>query len=211
MKITDNLEKLCYPIDVQVDIKKLRNSIEEFFSRIGITEEFFTNELTGLILPKRAIVTCNLSHLPELTGNDRWLKHRSDHNTVLSEGVKEEDFSEFLEELNGLYIKDVIDQVLQNHFENFKTRFQGRCQFIWSRPTHCYRLHRDPHTKHRYHIPVYTDENFLWIFEKEDRDMNLIHMPANGNVWYLNPRNVKHTVSHMGSVNRLHILLTSGH
>jgi hypothetical protein len=206
MTVKDMLGEFCYPIYEPVDVKKLYTSIQEFFNRLNISESVFFDDLK-----QRPVTTCNLNNIAGITGKDRWCNHRGDHLSVLRAGIKEENFSEFISELDGLYIKEVIDNIYQSHIEKFKTKFQGRCQLIWSRPGHCYGIHYDKHTKHRYHIPVYTDEYFFWIFQQANKDTDLVHMPADGRIWYLNPKDVMHTVTHVGTTPRLHILLTSGY
>lgn len=205
MIITDRLDPYCYPIDATFDVNKLKESIDILFARLNISQDIFHDELKI-----QSATTFNLTHLPNLQGNDRWKKHRGSHDAVQKAGVKEEDFSEFLTELDGLYLKKVIDTVFEMHNSKFKESFQGRCQLIWLRANHAYRLHRDMHTAHRYHIPVITDENCLWVFENKHRDMTLCHMPADGQAWYLNPKDIKHSVFHMGTQTRMHILLTTG-
>lgn len=205
MIITDQINPYCYPIEVTFNLDKLKESINILFDRLNIFQDTFHDELK-----MQSATTFNLTHLPNLQGNDRWKKYRSSHDAVQKAGVKEEDFSEFLSELTGLYLKEVIDNVMLAHNSKFDHKFQGRCQLIWLRPCHTYRLHRDMHTAHRYHLPVETDENCLWAFEKPHRNISLCHMPADGRVWYLNPKDIKHSVIHMGSQPRLHVLLTTG-
>lgn len=205
MKPIDNFKEFCYPlIGHQYDVKKLYASIINLLSKVGITEEYFTDALD---LPTPA-KTFNLTHIKGLEGNDRWEKYKESHSTLKDMGIYENNFTEFLSELDGLYIKEVIDEILKNHYDVYKTKFIGRCQLMWSQPRFAYSLHRDMHTRHRYHIPVYTDPEFFWLFEK-DLDYSMVHMPADGRVWYVNPKDVKHTVMHLGRKNRLHILLTS--
>lgn len=205
MLIIDKLDPYCYPIDTTFDVDKLQESIDILFDRLNISRDIFLNELKI-----QSATTCNLTHLPNLLGDDRWKRYRSSHDAVQKAGVKEENFSEFLTELSGLYLKKVIDNVMLLHNTKFDHKFQGRCQLIWLRPCHAYRLHRDMHTAHRYHLPIATDNHCLWAFEKFDKDITLCHMPADGRIWYLNPKDVKHSVIHMGSIPRLHVLLTTG-
>ena len=201
----DNFKEFCYPVVGHIyDTQKLYASIVELLSRVGITEEHFTNKLD---LPTPAL-TFNLTHIKGLEGTDRWDKHKESHYLLENQGIYEEDFTQFLSEMDGLYIKEVVDNVLENHYNIYKTKFVGRCQLMWSQPRFAYSLHRDLHTAHRYHIPVYTDPEFFWLFEK-DLDYSMLHMPADGRVWYVNPKDVKHTIMHLGRKNRLHILLTS--
>ena len=113
-----------------------------------------------------------------------------------------------LDELDGSYIKECIDAVKKYHLEKFNSDFIGRIQLISSAPGHTYPFHRDMHTKHRYHIPIITDENFLF-FMKEKTELHVLHLPANGRCWYLNPTDITHTVGHLGKTPRTHLLLTS--
>lgn len=205
MKPHDNFKEFCYPlVGHQYDVKKLRLSVVKLLSKVGTTEKYF---IDALDLPT-PVKTFNLTHIKGLKGNDRWDKYKESHSVLENIGIHENNFTEFLFELDGLYIKEVIDEILKNHYDIYKTKFIGRCQLIWSQPRFAYSLHRDMHTRHRYHIPVYTDPEFFWLFEK-DLDYSMIHMPADGRVWYLNPVDVKHTIMHLGRKNRLHILLTS--
>jgi hypothetical protein len=204
MIITDKIDTYCFPVELTFNTTKIEESINILFERLGISHSLFHNELL-----KQSATTFNLTHLPGLIGVDRWKKYRDDHIATEKAGVKEEDFSEFLSELNGLYLKEVIDNVLTMHNSKFTNKFQGRCQLIWLRAKHSYKLHRDMHTAHRYHLPILTDENCLWVFETAPRDMSLCHMPADGRIWYLNPRDIKHSVVHLGTQYRLHLLLTT--
>lgn len=205
MIVCDRLDNYCYPIELKFDSKKLIDDVQELFQRLNINEDTFTSKLSG----STPAITCNLNHLPELQGNDRWSKYRADHRMLHSIGIDEGGFTKFLTELTGLYLYESINTLLAYHSKKFGTEFIGRCQLIWSTPSHCYKMHRDIHTTHRYHIPIYTDDNFFFIFEKEYRNIDVLHMPADGRVWYLNPVDVKHTVSHCGTTPRMHIILTS--
>jgi hypothetical protein len=205
MVITDRIDNYCFPIDATFDVDKLKESINILFDRLDISQDIFYDELKI-----KSATSFNLTHLPNLQGIARWKKYRGGHEKMQEAGVKEEDFLEFLSELTGLYLKEVIDNVLSIHNLKFDHKFQGRCQLLWLRPCHAYRLHRDMHTAHRYHLPVTTDENCLWAFENPNRDITLCHTPADGRIWYLNPKDIKHSVIHMGSQPRLHVLLTTG-
>lgn len=205
MKLNDNFEKFCYPISGHnYDITKLYDSVKELLLRLNVDEEYFTSKLSL----HNPVITFNLTHIKGLVGADRWDKYKESHSLLKEQEISEEDFTETLSELENLYVKEIIDNVFDNHQKVFNREFRGRCQLIWSQPRFGYALHRDYHTKHRYHIPVYTDPEFFWLFEK-DLDYSMVHMPADGRVWYLNPVDVKHTIMHLGRKNRLHILLTS--
>ena len=205
MHLLNSHSDICYPIELNTNLNHLNESVSTLFIRLGISKELFFKDLE-----KDLIITLNLSHLPTLQGTDRWKKHAGNHPSVKAESVSEIDFTQFLTEMDDLYIKKVIDDVFAYHEIKFGKKFQGRCQLIASRAPQCYKIHRDLHTTHRYHIPLETDERFLWLFEDDDKDITLLHMPADGRTWYLNPITAKHTVIHVGSAIRFHILLTSG-
>lgn len=205
MYILNSHGNICYPITQTINLDKLNESVLTLFIRLGISKELFFKDLE-----KVPVVTLNLSHLPLLVGTDRWKKYAGNHPSVKAQSVSEVDFTQFLSEMDDLYVKEVLDNLFEFHEITFGKKFQGRCQLIASRATQCYKIHRDLHTTHRYHIPLETDERFLWLFEDDNKDITLLHMPADGRIWYLNPVTAKHTVVHVGSAIRLHILLTSG-
>jgi len=148
--------------------------------------------------------------MPELEGRDRWEKYAGNHQSNTAAGISEINFTKRLEEMEDLYVGEVFNTLFASHLTTFCTHFTGRCQLICTKPATCYSIHIDKHTPHRYHIPVFTDENVLWLFEETSRDINIVHMPADGRIWYLNPVDVKHTLINVGSGNRMHMLFTSG-
>jgi hypothetical protein len=204
VKVVDSILDRCYPIDLRVDVERLKADAKQIQERVGISSNFLIDELQ-----KIPVTTFNLTHKPGLSGHERWKKWRGDHLMLEKEGVDEKDFTVMLSELDGTYLKQVMEDVFKQHQLRYGTPFIGRCQLITSRPGHTYRLHRDVHTKHRYHIPLVTEPNFVWLFQEEDNNFDVLHMPSDGRVWYLDPRNIKHTVVHVGTRPRWHILLTS--
>lgn len=204
MKIIDRLGEYCYPVSILLDIELLNKSIEQLFLDLGVNLPWFLDKLNY-----GPATTINLTHLPILTGKDRWLKYNGNHDRTLAEGANEKEFTEILEEIKGTYIEYALKTIFSNHKQIYGTEFSGRCQIIASRPTFGYRIHRDLHTEHRYHVPLITDRNFYFLFKDNQEDYSLLHMPADGRAWYLNPRDIYHTVMHVGSQNRIHLLLTS--
>lgn len=196
---------VCYPIlEPRFDLSKLSKSVDTLFERLGLFNiQYFLGHLND-----HPVYTINLTHKPELLGVDRWRKHRGNHLSLQRQGVREIDFTESLEELSGTYLLKAMEAIKEKHLESFGTPFVGRCQIIASRSGHCYPMHRDPHTPHRYHVPLMTDPRCFWIFEDEI-SFDMMHMPADGRAWYLNPVQVNHTLVHVGQQPRLHILMTS--
>lgn len=198
MKILNEIENICYKIPLQCSADKILLDFDRLFDKLGITEEYIEKNRT-----------INLSHLPELNGTDRWKKYSGNHLAVLNDNKKEGDFTKFLDELSGSYIKEIIDKVYNYHSEKFSTPFAGRAQLITIPPGVCYSLHRDSHTRHRYHIPLKTHKDIIWIFKNDYDDPKLLHMPSDGDIWYLDPITIKHSVMNMSAMHRWHILLTS--
>jgi len=205
MNITDSFSKFCHPIDEKIDIIKLNESIAELLIRLGTSVQEFVGRLNN-----NTAATINLTNMPGLEGRERWEKWAGNHQSNTAAGISEVNFTERLLEMEGLYIGEVFDILGATHLASFGTPFTGRCQIICSRPQYCYKIHNDKHTPHRYHIPVFTNENVLWLFEDTPRNINIVHMPADGRIWYLNPVDVKHTLINIGGGNRMHLLFTSG-
>lgn len=199
MIVKDNIPNKCYPIDVCADITRLNISVDQLLLELGLSQSYFE---------RRSAETLNISHLPNLVGDDRWKLYRGDHLTIQSEKQSEENFTKFLSELNGTYLKQIIDEVYEYHIDMFGSPFSGRCQLIASKPGHTYAFHRDMHTKHRYHIPLKTNEDVIWLF-KQKKEIDIVHMPADGRIWYLDPINISHTFVNASPITRLHVLLTS--
>lgn len=200
----DHLDNVCYPINYSVDVGLIKKSIEQLFTDLSISKNYFVEEIEH-----HGFSTLNLTHLQQLRGDERWKKYRGNHQSVRSKGVEEKNFSTLLTEIDHSYIGKIIKDLQSFHLEKNKIVFQGRCQLIWIAPGRCYPLHVDSHTPDRYHIPVETDPNCWFLFQ--DKNITPVHLPADGRVWYLNPQKQKHTVVHLGRVPRMHLLLTSGY
>jgi len=198
MKILNQIENICYNIPIQCNIDIALLDLDNLFYQLGITEDYIEKNRT-----------INLSHLPELKNEDRWKKYSGNHFTVSNDNKREGDFVKFLDELTGSYLKEIIDKIYDYHLKKFDAPFAGRAQLITLPPGVCYTLHRDLHTKHRYHIPLKTHKDIVWMFKNDNEDPKLLHMPADGNIWYLDPITIKHTVMNMSPIHRWHILLTS--
>jgi Aspartyl/Asparaginyl beta-hydroxylase len=192
LKIT-HIEQLCYPIDYAIDRKKFDDSFITLLSRLGITYDH------------NSAFSVNLTHLPGLSGTDRWKQYTGDHPTFKTEGVDETDFTEHLSEMSDLYMGQVIQDIQNLH----NGVFQGRIQLIWIGPKGSYPLHKDLHTTSRYHIPVITNEECFWIFKK-DSDSYKLHMPADDRVWYVDPTRILHTFVNNSNTTRCHLVMTSG-
>lgn len=197
----DSLPPYCYPIEIKVDIIDLIDSVLTLLERLDTSLDKINqqcNQGTGYAI--------NLTHLPHLSGNDRWNKYTEHHPAVAQQGVKEYDFTSHLAESQDLLIGKIIHKIYAYH----QGKFQGRAQLVWLGPKKSYNFHRDPHTPNRYHIPIITNEKCFWLLKNDSEQIYKIHMPADGRIWYLDPNKVMHDFKNESEHTRLHLLLTSG-
>lgn len=199
IKIVKDLKPYCFQLDYKIDYIRLMGSVSILMDRIGQNMETINNRM----LNGDRGYCLNLTHLPGITGDDRFLKHTGKHGVVKSEGVAEKDFSEHLSEMQDLY----IGQVVRDLYEQHDGKFQGRANLLWLGPNRQYAFHNDPHTPHRYHVPLITNEECYFLLR--NTETYRIHMPA-GTAWYLDPIRVDHTFVNNSETPRLHLLLTSG-
>lgn len=194
----------CSPIRLRFDHLRIASEIEKFldFHVFSSHEE----RLKKLHAPPFGAV--NINHIPGLVGSDHWFKFSGNKYALQKANVEESAFTELCSELRGTYVEEVINTIEQFHYETFKQRFSGRYQLLWVNPGACYPLHRDFHTPHRYHIPIVTNPEALWIL-RDHEEFTLLHMPADGRAWYLNPVQQEHTVVNLGNASRYHLLMTT--
>jgi len=203
--IIKELPPYCFQLDYTVDYHRLMSSLAILMNRINQDIDTIHDKLLNGIFKGYCL---NLTHLPDITGDDRFLKHTGKHGVVKSEGVDEKDFSEHLIEAEDLYIGQVIHDLYTQH----TGKFQGRANLLWLGPNRRYDFHNDPHTPHRYHVPLITNEECYFLLRNGSLASNTnyrIHMPA-GTAWYLDPVNMYHTFVNNSNTPRLHLLLTSG-
>jgi len=188
-----HIDKLCYPIDYTIDRERFKNSFDILLKRIEVA---YTDN---------SWFSVNLTHLPGLTGSDRWNLYSGNHSAVHANNVSETDFTEHLAEMEDLYIGQVIRDIQNLH----SGVFQGRIQLVWLGPNQKYPLHRDLHTTSRYHVPVITNEKCFWVFKK-DSELYSLHMPADHRVWFVDPTQILHTFVNDSNTARCHLIMTSG-
>ena len=202
--VVTGLDSLCFRTPVKVDLNSANSSLAGLVATLGIRDH-----IQSKLSSSAGVFAINLTHIPGLTGVHRFSKYSGQHNLLLADKVNESMFLHRLAEIRNTYIASIMDQVIAYHKTTYGTEFIGRTQIVWSLAGLCdYPLHNDPHTPHRYHIPLQTDPNFNWIFSRNNQLCKL-HMPADGGVWYLNPVDLTHTVRHTGTVPRIHLLMTT--
>ena len=187
--VVDTLPPFCYPIDYTIDRNELTASLNILSNRLRF------NQRNSAF---------NLTHLPELTGKDRWNLHAGSHRFLVEAGVNELNFTELLEEVKDLYLGKIIQDLYKQH----NGPFQGRCQISIQPPKSNYGPHIDKHTSSRYHIPLITNANCYWKFYK-DNEIYKLHMPADNKVWYVDSVNIKHDFHNDWDNYRWHLILAN--
>jgi hypothetical protein len=214
----DTLPPHCFPLDITADSEKLQTSFVELIKRLGFNyDEFMEQEAARSLMLQRTVMEAdaaiawdiNLNHLPHLTGADRWGKHRGQFEHIFAEGVTPADYTKLLDELDGLYIKTVIESIYAHHLEKYRREFKGKAGVIWIGPHQGYNFHWDaPRTPIRYHVPLFTNERALWLFkDNNSSDIFKMHMPV-GTVWEFYPVSIEHTVINQGTSIRAHMIIT---
>ena len=175
---------------IKFDINKLKKACDDVLKIKGFD--------TSLGIPHFAGISLNqIPGDPEsIKGNKirgvYWTKPNSSgiemQRDVL---VKENKYTEFVEDFNNTYFKDVYDQ-LSNHYK------LGRVRLLLKEPRSTLSWHRDPEP--RLHIPIYTNPGCIMVIDK------MAHrMPADGSVWVTN--NLKyHNAFNGGEENRVHLV-----
>jgi hypothetical protein len=176
--------------DINFDIKKLQDAykqiikIKKFEGPSGITN-------FGAI---------SLSQIPgdpnSIKGHKArgiyWTKPDQSGKEVSRDiGIDESSYSEFIEDYNNTYFKEVYD--------NLSSRYKlGRVRILLKQPRSTLSWHRDPEP--RLHIPIITNPGSIMVIDNIAK-----HMPADGSVWITN--NTKyHNAFNGGEENRIHLV-----
>jgi hypothetical protein len=204
INIVNDLKPYCFQIAYEFDHPRLLESLDILMERIGQSVEAIHNRFTNGEFPSNSHMI-NLTHLPGLTGDDRFLKHSGKTGALKDQGIFEKDFSEHLSEMEDLYIGQVIRDVYKQH----NRKFQGRSVLIWMGPNGRYGWHRDIDSLTRYHIPLITNEKCYFQFKDKDEEIYQVHLPTE-TAWYVDPVTLEHTFINNSDTPRLHLMITTG-
>lgn len=204
MKLLDKLPGFCEPVGLQFDAARMNASVDAF-----LKELFQANNMDLEKYTRNAFATVNLTHMPHVTGRDRFFKYTGNKYALMKNNIEEKNFTLLPIEVERTYFGKMIRQIEQYHLKKFGTPFVGRYQLIWVNSMSCYPLHVDKHTPHRYHVALKTNPDCWWVFRDKTEDISLMHMPVDGRVWYLDPIQQEHSVANMGQTPRCHLLMTS--
>ena len=75
MNTVDSLAPYCYPINYTIDREQLDNSFSILLDRLSI------------VYNDNSHFAINLTHLPGLTGKDRWDNYSAPHNILKKNGI----------------------------------------------------------------------------------------------------------------------------
>tara|TARA_B100000965_G_scaffold238963_1_gene200322 strand:- start:760 stop:1350 length:591 start_codon:yes stop_codon:yes gene_type:complete len=175
---------------IKFDINKLKKACDDVLKIKGFD--------TSLGIPHFAGISLNqIPGDPASTkGNNirgvYWTKPNSSGKEMQRDVlVEEKKYTEFVEDFNNTYFKDVYDQ-LSKHYK------LGRVRLLLKEPRSTLSWHRDPEP--RLHIPIYTNPGCIMVIDKIAH-----HMPADGSVWVTN--NLKyHNAFNGGEENRVHLV-----
>ena len=175
---------------IKFDINKLKKACDDVLKIKGFD--------TSLGIPHFAGISLNqIPGDPEsIKGNKirgvYWTKPNSSGKEMQrDELVEEKKYTEFVEDFNNTYFKDVYDQLSKQYK-------LGRVRLLLKEPRSTLSWHRDPEP--RLHIPIYTNPGCIMVIDKMAH-----HMPADGSVWVTN--NLKyHNAFNGGEENRVHLV-----
>ena len=112
--------------------------------------------------------------------------------TPITNRLREDQFTEFLDVFKDDYVKTVYDQ-LSEHWRI------GRLRFMYLRPKTALSWHRD--TTARLHIPIVTDSDRTALVVEN----TVIRMPADGKAYYVDTTRF-HTAFNAGDKMRIHLV-----
>ena len=177
-------------LDIKFDINKLQEAYKEV---IKIKNFESPEEVTNF----GAISLTQIPGDPDsIKGNKArgvfWTKPDASGKEVSRDiSIKEDEYSEFIEDFKNTYFKDVFDSLSKK----FKL---GRVRLLLKQPRSTLSWHRDPEP--RLHIPIITNPGCIMVIDNVAK-----HMPADGSCWITN--NTKyHNFFNGGEENRIHLV-----
>ena len=176
--------------DFKFDIKRLQ---EAYFQIIKIKKFKSVNGISNF----GAISLTQIPGDPDsIKGNKArgifWTKpDSSGKEKVRDVKIDESAYSEFIDEYNNTYFKEVFDALSKKYK-------LGRVRILLKEPRSTLSWHRDPEP--RLHIPIITNPGAIMVVDNIAK-----HMPADGSVWITN--NTKyHNAFNGGEEDRIHLV-----
>jgi hypothetical protein len=113
--------------------------------------------------------------------------------------IQQDEYNAYIDAIDGTYLLEVCQDVAKYIESSYKLAV-GRVRIITLRPKVCLTYHTDPESSFRFHIPVVTNENVLFIVDDEVQ-----RMPQCGQLYQLEVQK-KHTVLNASREERIHLV-----
>ena len=113
--------------------------------------------------------------------------------------IQQSEYDRFLSVLDDSYLKSVCEQTIDYISSSYNLSV-GRVRVAILPHKYCLTYHRDPESAYRFHIPVVTNENVMFIIDDTVRRMDIC-----GQLYMLDVQK-KHTVLNASREERIHII-----
>lgn len=229
--ITTEVPGLIDQCAITFDVDRIKQDIIDFSN----TFDFHVAAiLRKLIDPKKiGQVSINLTH-PEFTPAVidvlRSINENVDYNRAKYigpltfgdrpaaelHGIEPSSYNIIGEFFNNRYLGDVVRQVQQYHSSihpEMEPVTRVTCAYL--DPGAGFFLHKDTHTRMKYHLPIYTNQfAYMMAHKVTDNSINgdttFLHLPADGRLWVLNT-NEFHSAMNLSPIRhdyRMHIIFS---
>ena len=113
--------------------------------------------------------------------------------------IQQNEYDKFLSIIDGSYLRSVCERTIEFINDGYKLSV-GRVRVVILPPKYCLTYHTDPESQYRFHIPVVTNENVMFIV-----DDIVERMAQCGQLYQLDVRK-KHTVLNASREERIHLV-----
>jgi hypothetical protein len=113
--------------------------------------------------------------------------------------IQQDEYNAYIDALDGTYLLEVCEDVAKYIESSYKLAV-GRVRIITLKPKVCLTYHTDPESQFRFHIPIVTNENVLFIVDDQVQ-----RMPQCGQLYQLEVQK-KHTVLNASREERIHLV-----
>lgn len=113
--------------------------------------------------------------------------------------IQQSEYDKFLSVIGDSYLKSACERTIEFINDNYKLSV-GRVRVAILPPKYCLTYHTDPESQYRFHIPVVTNDNVMFIV-----DDVVERMPLRGSLYTLDVTK-KHTAINASREERIHII-----
>ena len=148
------------------------------------------------LFPREHINLTIPAHLPDEQGVGYGASTLWENNVQV---IQQSEYDSFIDALDDTYLLEVCSDVIK-YIQSSYSLAVGRVRIITLRPKVCLTYHTDPESSYRFHIPVVTNENVLFVV-----DDHVQRMPQCGQMYQLDVQK-KHTVLNASREERIHLV-----